>query len=227
MLESSPKLKAQAVQIIETGDGVILKRGCTEFKVAGEGAAEGVKEVLAVAGNGGATREEIRKMFEPEAGPIIERLSEQLLDRRLLVPCEGEDSPESPESHLDIFYWHFGEKTARVTERLNRRTLVILGVNYVSRQLAISLAASGVENFHVLDHPRLRILRLFDEAGALKADQWPASLKAPQDWTDSLGSQSFDCLIATSDFGGQGQCASGMRSVSKRTATSCRWSSRI
>ena len=203
MLESSPKLKAKAVQIIETGDGVILKRGCTEFKVAGEGAAEALKRILAVAGNGGATSEEIRELFEPETVPVIEQLSEQLLDRRLLAPCEGEVSLESPESHFDIFYWHFGEKTARVTERLNRRTLVILGVNCISRQLVASLAASEVESFQVLDHPRLRNLRLFDEAGKLKADQWPASLKAPQDWTDSLGPQSFDCLIATSDFGGQ------------------------
>lgn len=200
---SSMKLKASVVQVIETGDGVVLKRGCTEFKIAGAGAAEAVKKILAVAGNGGATSEEIRELFEPEAGPIIDRLCEQLIDRRLLVPCEEEVSPEARESNLDIFYWHFGEKTARVTERLNKRSLAILGVNCISRQLAASLAASEVENFQVLDHPRLRNLRLFDSAGRLKSDQWPASLKAPQNWTDRLDPQSFDCLIATSDFGGQ------------------------
>jgi molybdopterin-synthase adenylyltransferase len=202
-VKSSPKLKVPAVHFIETRDGVILKRGCTEFKIAGAGAAEAVKKILAVAGNGGATREEILELFDPDAGPIIERLSEQLLNRRLLVPCEGEDSAEDPESNLDIFYWHFGEQTTRVTERLNRHSLVILGVNCISRQLAASLAASEVENVHVLDHPRLRNLRLFDDAGKLKSDQWPASLKGPQDWTDSLAHQSFDCLIATSDFSGQ------------------------
>ncbi len=202
-LVSTIKLQAPAVQVIEIADGVILKRGCTEFKIAGAGAAEAVKKILAVAGNGGATREEILELFDPEAGPIIERLSEQLLGRRLLVPCEENDSTESPESNLDIFYWHFGEKTKRVTERLNKRSLVILGVNCISRQLAVSLAASEMENFHVLDHPRFRNLRLFDNAGRLKADQWPASLKVPQDCTDGLGSHSFDCLIATSDFGGR------------------------
>jgi thiazole/oxazole-forming peptide maturase SagC family component len=202
LVSSSMKLKAPVVQVIETGDGVVLKRGCTEFKIAGAGAAEAVKKILAVAGNDGATREEILELFDPDAGPIIERLSEQLLGRRLLVPCEEEVSPEGPESNLDIFYWHFGEKTARMTERLNKRSLAILGVNCISRQLAASLAASEVENVRVLDHPRLRNLRLFDDAGTLKADQWPASLKAPQDWADRLDPQSFDCLIATSDFGG-------------------------
>jgi bacteriocin biosynthesis cyclodehydratase domain-containing protein len=196
------KLKAPSVQIIETCDGVILKRGCTEFKIAGEGAAEAVKKILAVAGNGGTTREEILELFDPDAEPIIKRLSEQLLVRRLLVPCEEEDLPEDPESSLDIFYWHFGEKTTRVTERLNKRSLAILGVNCISRQLAVSLAASNVENFQVLDHPGLRNLRLFDDTGRLKADQWPASLKAPQGWADGLDPQSFDCLIATSDCGG-------------------------
>jgi bacteriocin biosynthesis cyclodehydratase domain-containing protein len=201
LVSSSMKLKAQAVQVIETGDAVVLKRGCTEFKIAGAGAAEAVKKILAVACNGGATREEILELFEPEAGPIIERLSEQLLGRRLLVPCEGE--PESPESNLDIFYWHFGEKTARVTERLNKRSFAILGVNCISRQLAASLAASEIKNFQILDHPRLRNLRLFDDGGKLRADQWPASLQAPQEWTEQFHSEPFDCLIATSDFGGQ------------------------
>jgi molybdopterin-synthase adenylyltransferase len=203
LASSSLKLKALSLQIIETGDGVVLKRGCTEFKVAGEGAAEAVKKILAVTGNGGATREEIRELFDPDAGPIIERLSEQLLGRRLLAPCEEEESAEAPESNLDIFYWHFGEQTTRVTERLNKRSLVILGVNCISRQLAASLAASEVENFKILDHPRLRNLRLFDDGGKLKADQWPAFLKAPQSWTDRLGPESFDCLIATSDVSGQ------------------------
>src|SRR6266487_2331324 len=159
-LVSTIKLQAPAVQVIEIADGVILKRGCTEFKIAGAGAAEAVKKILAVAGNDGATREEILELFDPDAGPIIERLSEQLLVRRLLVPCEEEVSPEAHESNLDIFYWHFGEQTTRVTERLNKRSLVILGVNYISRQLAASLAASNVENVRVLDHPRLRNLRL-------------------------------------------------------------------
>ncbi len=201
LVASSIKLKALMVQVIETGDGVILKRGCTEFKIAGAGAAEAVKKILAVASNDGATREEIRELFEPEAGPIIERLSEQLLSRRLLVPCEGE--PEAPESNLDIFYWHFGEKTARVTERLNKHSFAILGVNCISRHLAASLAASEVENFQIMDHPRLRNTRLFDDAGRLKADQWPASLQAPQEWTERFDSEPFDCLIATSDVSGQ------------------------
>ena len=141
------------------------------------------------------------KMAPPYSERLLLNVQPLTATLKLLVPCEEET--EGPESNLDVFYWHFGEKAAQVTARLNRRTLVILGVNCISRQLAISLAASGVENFHVLDHPRLRNLCLFDDAGKLKADQWPASLKAPQDWTDSLGSQSFDCLIATSDFGGQ------------------------
>jgi thiazole/oxazole-forming peptide maturase SagC family component len=160
-----------------------------------------VKKILAVVSNDGATREEILELLEPEAGPIIERLSEQLLSRRLLVPCEGETG--GPESNLDVFYWHFGEQTTRVTGRLNRRSLVILGVNSISRQLAASLAASEVENFKILDHPRLRNLRLFDDGGKVKADQWPASLQAPQEWTEPFDSEPFDCLIATSDFGGQ------------------------
>jgi len=202
-LKASPTFTALPTQVIETGEGVILKRGCTEFKISGAGAAEAVKKILARAGTGGATREDIRNLFEPDAGPIIERLSEQLLNRRLLVPCEEAGSSDAPESSLDIFYWNFGETTSRVTERLNRRSLVILGVNGISRQMAVSFAESNVEHVRVLDHPNLRNLRFFDGAGRVKSDQWPASVKAPQDWSDGLDPRSFDCLIATSDFGGQ------------------------
>src|SRR2546423_1707982 len=107
---TSPKLKAPAIQIIETGNGVILKRGCTEFKIAGEGAAEAIKKIMTVAGRG-TTKEEIYDLFDPEAASVIERLSEELIDRRLLLPCDEKDSATTSESNADIFYWNFGERT--------------------------------------------------------------------------------------------------------------------
>jgi bacteriocin biosynthesis cyclodehydratase domain-containing protein len=196
------KLKALAVHVIDTDDGAIVKRGCTELKIGGPGAAETVRTVLAATSEGGATETEICGRFLPSAAPLVRQLIEQLLARHLLAPVEeAESAAEGQESPLDIFYWHFDAKAREVAERLNKRSFAILGVNYISRQLAASLAASGVENFRVWDHPRLRNLRFFDEAGRLKTDQWPASVRPPQEWMGEVDPNSFGCLIATSDFG--------------------------
>lgn len=197
------KLKALAVHVIDTDDGAIVKRGCMELKIGGEGAAETVRKVLAATAAAGATQSEICELFVPPAAPLVRQLIEQLLARHLLAPVdEAESAADEAESPLDIFYWHFGAKARQVAERLNRQSLAILGVNCIARQLAASLTASGVENVRVLDHPRLRNLRFFDEAGTLKAGQWPASLRPPEKWKNEVDPESLGCLIATSDFGG-------------------------
>ena len=208
-LQSTPqKLQALPVQLIEMHNGIILKRGCMEVKFGGDGVAEAVQLVLAAAADQGATREHICELFAPPYRPAVERLIEQLLARRLLVPSD--DMPPTVESgresSLEIFYWHFGEPAARVTERLNNRHIVIMGVNCIARQLVTSLSASGLGTFRVVDHPLLRNLRLFDEAGQLLAHQWPIGSQPPlayQEWIDGTDPTSLSCLVATSDFGGQ------------------------
>lgn len=197
------RLKALAVHVIDTEDGAIVKRGCTELKIGGAGAAETVRKVLAATAAGGATSAEICELFVPSAAPLVRQLVEQLLARHLLAPVEEADpAAEEPEGPLDIFYWHFGDKARQVAERLNRQSPAIIGVNCISRQLAASLAASGVEDVRVLDHPRLRNLRFFDKTGRLKAGQWPASLPSPLEWRNEMDPDSLGCLIAASDFGG-------------------------
>ena len=197
------RLKALAVHVIDAEDGAIVKRGCTELKIGGPGAAEIVRKVLAATSIGGATSAEICGLFAPSAAPLVRQLIEQLLVRNFLAPVdEAESEAGEPEGPLDIFYWHFDAKAAQVAERLNRQSLAILGVNCVSRQLAVSLTASGVENVRVWDHPRLRNPRFFDKAGRLNADQWSASLPSPREWTNEIDTDSLGCLIASSDFGG-------------------------
>ncbi len=195
------RFKALPVQFIEAGSGVILKRGCVEVKVGGKCAAEVVRAVINAASGEGATRQEICEPFALPDRPIVEQLIDQLIDRRLLVACdEACQASGSHESSSDIFYWHFGDSAAQVLGRLNSRNFVILGVNGVSRQLASALVASGVQTFRVVDHPLLRNLRFFDEAGKLKPLAWTVPSKTPEMWSGELPSKSLDCLVATSDF---------------------------
>jgi molybdopterin-synthase adenylyltransferase len=204
---TSQKMRALTIQLIEIDNGILLKRGCTEVKIGGEGAAEAVQVVLSAAAGPGATREEICERFATPSRPAVERLIDLLIARHMLVPSNGVESVATDrESSLDILYWHFGVSAAEVTQRLNSRQIVIVGVNCISRQLVASLSASDLDNFRVIDYPLLRNLRLFDDTARLLADQWPASAKPPlayEEWADKIDPQSLDCLVATSDFGGQ------------------------
>lgn len=198
-----PRLRALRVQLIETEEGVIIKRGRTELKILGEGAAEVVRTILASATSEGMTRDELCELFGLPDRPAIDSFVRQLEARRILVPGDGTVS-EDLESSLDIFYWHFNESAEQVAGRLNDRRIAIVGVNHVSRQLTASLAASGMENVEVVDYPLLGNLRLFGDDDRLLEDEW--SLEPPisyEEWASELDPQSLDCLVATSDFGGQ------------------------
>ena len=68
------------VPLIETADAIILKRGCTEFKVSGVGATEAIKLVLNATGNHGATLAEICEQFDPQSHPLFQRSTWQAAD---------------------------------------------------------------------------------------------------------------------------------------------------
>jgi bacteriocin biosynthesis cyclodehydratase domain-containing protein len=201
------RLVALPVQVVGTDNGVILARGCVEVKVTGPRAAEVVRVVLGATQGTGATCQDLSEAFAEPDRPAVIDLVEQLQRRRILVP-EGTAAPLPPdgESALDVFYWHFGERAERVLERLNSSRLTVLGVNAVSRQLASSLAVSGVTDVDVVDFHLLRNVRFFGDFGGLDPGQWPADLRPPlsyDDWSDGLDPRELGCVIATSDFGGR------------------------
>jgi len=206
--ETDMPLKALPLQIIELSNGVLLKRGCTEFKVSGEGASKVVRQILSVAHAKGITRKDICHTFPPEERKTVETLVEQLVARRLFVPSNKptEPSDDGTESPLGIFYWHFGQSASQVLGQLNSHHFVIVGVNTISRQLATSLSESGVTNVTVVDDPQLRNLRFFDQDGNMNPEKWSLSLPLPlpcEDWETRKNTYHLDCLVGTSDFGGQ------------------------
>jgi len=200
------KLRVLRVQLIETHNGVILRRGRTQISIVGAHAAEVVKTMLTATMEDGASRSEVCELFAAPDRPLIESLVRRLEAHRILVPVDSVGAePQDPESSLEIFYWHFDKQLQQVAASLNDHRLVIIGVNCVARQLAASLIASGMENFEVVDYPLLCNLRLFDDYGQLSPEQWTVTAKLPVEyaaWTKSLESESYDCLVATSDFGG-------------------------
>jgi bacteriocin biosynthesis cyclodehydratase domain-containing protein len=200
-------LRLLPVHVVETGGSIIVKRGRVEIKVSGARAKEAVLAVLTAAAGRGATAAEIVDSFAAPDRPVVSSFVQHLQRRRILVHANTEEpAPEFPESSLDIFYWHFGRCADQVNQRLNGRKFMIAGVNCISRQLVTALATSGVVNVAVVDEPLLRNLRLFNESGTLMADQWPSTVPPPLpcgEWANAFGAKPIDCLVATSDFGGQ------------------------
>ena len=199
------KLKAFPVQLIDIPNGLLVKRGCTEFKISGSEARTVVETILAAAADEGAALDDICELFPPSARRIVATLVEQLAVRRILVNGDEAISMTNRlETSLDIFYWHFGKQSEPALSRLNRYRFTILGVTSVARQLVASLADLQITNFEVIDYPLLRNLRMYDDTGTVAADHWPSRLKSPLDyeeWTKGLQSSPLDCVIATSDFG--------------------------
>lgn len=203
-LLKNKKIHALAMQVIESPDGLIIKRGANEVIVTGVNAATAVQMVLNATSNGGATHEHIRSLFARAAGTQVDVLIKNLIGRRLLIATDADANfPNGRENNLDVFFWHFDMSAKEVIERLNTIRFTIVGINTISRQLTVSLKALGHRNVQIIDHPNQRNKDFFDETGNLKEEEWPSGFNRPQVWRDAMRSDLGACLIATSDFGGQ------------------------
>jgi bacteriocin biosynthesis cyclodehydratase domain-containing protein len=194
------------VQLVPFNGGAVVKRGSRLITVQGEGAADILRRLLTIPEDRGASRSEIYNLFAPSEQETVASLLDKLIEAHIFVSADDRRYPtgDTPESNLDLFYWHCGVSSKAIAERINARRFVILGVNYVSQYMVESLRAAGMANFHVVDFPPLRNLRLFDESGRLRGEDWRcAPTVTPLDfeeWSNEASPQSFDCIIATSDF---------------------------
>src|SRR5262245_32300207 len=92
LAEDTPKLKLLRLQFIEREDGVILKRGRTQVKICGDGAAMAVRTVLTAATDRQSSRDELCNLFPAPARPAVENLIRVLESKRLMVPHGEEQS---------------------------------------------------------------------------------------------------------------------------------------
>ncbi len=200
-------LRAVPVQVVDHPEGVVLKRGCTEFKVMGKEARPVVNAILAAFTQEPRTIEDACGLFPAEFRAPVEQLVKKLVERRILIAAT--DAPGATphlESHLDIFYWDLGTDRSAVSARLNEKRVAVIGVNYISQHLVRALAASDLKEITIIDFPVLRNQRLWADpetpcgveeftgrGGVLSYEQWGAGLEE-----NGLP----DVVIATSDLGG-------------------------
>lgn len=210
------KLRLLPVQVIEADGSVILKRGTKVLKIAGSGATEGamaLMKALLDAESGGISEDHLVGLFPRSAERSVRALVERLVssglasvaDEHWRDPRHDLSNPPS-ETELDIFYWNLGQNRKDIADMLSTREVVILGVNWISHQLAQSLERAGVVRPLVVDYPLLRNIRLFDEHGILQGATWQCrSVPLPYDvWEqDQERFSRAELLVACSDFGGR------------------------
>lgn len=198
--------KSLPFQVIETHTGMILRRGCIHLKIQGKGAAAAVHHLLSVCSSKGDTLESLVSQFAAHEQPNIERLIQRLLDKNFFVPVEedavlGEELQESP---LDVFYWHFGETTEGITQRLNTMPVVLMGVNLLSSQLWHTLHSSGMNNLQIVDHPLLRNPCLFDNKGRIRKTGGERDFLLPlrlKEWETIQNGSAPKTVVVASEFG--------------------------
>jgi hypothetical protein len=199
-------LKPLSVQFIETEHFVILKRGCTELRIDGKGAAETIGRIFLYATGNNMTCQNICEQFPLPLREAVRSMIAQLVSKKILVAEDGNClQKDDLETSLDIFYWHFGETAESAKRKLNEVFIDIIGVNAITKQLVTSFLEGGFTNFQVIDFPLLRNLRLFDNEGRLISAQWPVPSipLSYNQWEKRLGEKPPHCLVASSDFGSQ------------------------
>jgi thiazole/oxazole-forming peptide maturase SagC family component len=203
--DNTDRFIALPVQFLKTDDGIILKRGITEIPIAHSLVAEVLRILLASPKDRGFTRSELMKDFHEADRPAVGNLVNKLIAHRFLV-SEREYSAHSTmsESNLEIFCWQLGRRASAVTERINAHRIAILGINSISSQVAVSLIKAGATNVAIIDCPPLRNLKMLDNEGKLKSDEWPVCLQQPIEFEQwAMEAESWECVVATSDIGWQ------------------------
>ena len=203
------RLRALPAQVLDTPSGVIVKRGRGELLAQGPQARELVMVILRAGAGAGFVLDELLESMPASVRPAVGELIEALAVRRMLVAGDGQtDRTAGSETPLDVFHWSFGATTAAVSDRLDAAPIAVLGLNSISRQLAVSLARGGAGRVEIVDYALLRSLREFGEAEEPELERWPDELAEPvayADWAARVGdpdAEPLGCLVATADFGG-------------------------
>jgi bacteriocin biosynthesis cyclodehydratase domain-containing protein len=200
---SAERLRALPVQLMTADNEVILVRGATTLRIAGERAGEVVPELLEAASGEGTTARALVERFAAPDREEVTRLVDELRQRHILVVADGKPPAIGPENSLEVFYWQFGREASAAVADLAAQPIVLLGVNTISRRIAASLRALGVDTVKVVDFHVLRNLRLFNDDGLLSGDAWEGEPPISYDaWAETLSTDGVGCLVAASDFGG-------------------------
>ncbi|HZH13080.1 MAG TPA: TOMM precursor leader peptide-binding protein [Archangium sp.] len=149
-------MQARGLQVIRLNpERCVLKRGIHELVVSGT-AVNTVVEPLLTLLDGTRDTRQLLDSFSADLRPDVQQLLE-VLQRRGLVSAEPAGEAEAPaEGVLErAFFDNFGPMGKTAPELLRQSTVLVVGVNLISRSLVRGLLECGVGRVLLAGHPIL------------------------------------------------------------------------
>jgi bacteriocin biosynthesis cyclodehydratase domain-containing protein len=191
---------AKGLQIIPvSADQFVLKRGVHELLLTGSGVRRIVEPLLGML-DGASTREEILEMFPADSRGDIAQLLTAMVRRGLILESPAPVDMDADEGALErAFFQNFPVADAALNT-LRSASVLVVGVNLVSRALVRGLLESGVgrvvlANDPVLDNFLSPLARAGEHAWGIRAPDRLVRIAAMPDRAD------LKLICATSDFG--------------------------
>ena len=175
----------------------MVKRGAALFRIDGGQADEAVERLLAAAGEGAATVDELALLFGSEHEEAVRWLIEELRRRNVLLPAQDVD-PGRRADPTDTFYWQFTTADYPSAEPAADRRITVVGRNQTSTQLLRRLNEAHLDNIVLLSHPALD--------GPHQEQAFDAPTASGPTWDDWIadGQPDTDVLVCVTDHAGLG-----------------------
>jgi thiazole/oxazole-forming peptide maturase SagC family component len=197
------KLKVLPFQIIEMEDKLILKRGLTSMVIPEKSALIIVKIIQKALIQSPKTVKELISLFSGSVHGLVESFIEHLKVKKFIV-SENDKAHQilDSEKAQDIFYWHFNTHQKQISDILNEKKWVFVGINELNKKLIQSLFQDGKNNFIVVDDPALRNADYFNDDHKITDEFWMDNrLKCVSENEFRKEQHDIGFLIASSEFG--------------------------
>lgn len=192
-------------QVIEYGKAIILRRGVLKIKLEGEQIVDIINIIMTLASEDGATEQQLLEYFGEDNKSSVQPLITELKDKGFLIEntSYSAESPNDISQRESLFYGQSG-MSEESRKKLKSTVVHIIGVNFISKNIAAGLFDCGVENVIIVDYPFFRNMEFFTNEGKLITENFSDKINVVEynEWTENLEWEKPQCLIATSDFGG-------------------------
>lgn len=182
------------VQLAETEQGVVVRRGSTQLLVRGRGIKIVLDLIFSLAASGGVTRAEldefIGKRLPDIAGDALTALVDGLVAQRFLLETADAAPPPAEVGPTAILRWELGLEGS--AKGLQDRRVVVVGDNVLAAHIRRSLAENGVG----------AIEAVLDPALADGATVTPDNARGAEDFREMPGAP--DLLVVATPLANQG-----------------------
>ena len=203
MSEPQQFFRSLPVDLVELPDGVLLKRGILEVKIAGEGLMSPLQLVFLLSREP-SRLDELSDIILPRCKGLSQEqftnMNSKLIGFGLLEAANEEASQES-ETPYDVYAWNYAGKSLK--SLLAERRVVLLGFNPLTISIASALQQSQVGKIEMLHVPALTASGIEQDQIPSIEDDVPWRLISGDEFNFAITDHALDVVIGATDIGNQ------------------------